>query len=187
MISTDGISDEQKATVKFQAAYADMMGKLTAPGFIAALCAHEGAHLVYYEMMGPIRYESLPPRLEYSPEKQAFTGHFAAIKLAEEPLCEPHKWQEYVTMMAHAHAAGGVVARKLLPTCSGGDEVDKENFSKLCTDLINHFGGISIDVELCWKRAQDAVKRQLEDDPHIMEMIQQRALELRPLFGFIME
>ena len=183
MIATDGVSDEQKATVKFKAAYAEMMRKLTAPGFISALCAHEAAHLVYHEMMGPIRYETLPPRLQYSLEKQEFRGYFAAIKLVENPVCEHSKWREYVTMMANAHAAGGVVGRKLFPASSGGDEGDKENFRKLCAELTNHFGGISIDVELCWKRARDTVKRQLEDDPQIMDLIQQRAAELRPSFG----
>jgi len=183
MIATDGISDEQKATVKFQSAYADMMRKLTVPGFIAALCAHEAAHLIYYEMMGSVRYELLPPRLEYSPDKQAFTGHFAAIKLIEVPPCEADKWREWITMKANAEAAGGVVGRKLFPASSGGDEGDKEKFRKLCADLTNHFGGISIDVELCWKRAQNTVKRQLEDDPQIMIMIQQRAVELRSSFG----
>src|SRR5277367_980958 len=109
MIATDGISDEQKATIKYQSAYADMMSKLTSPDFIPALCAHEAAHLIYYEMMGPIRYELLPPRLENDLKRQGFTGHYTAIKLAKNPLCEPHKWQEYITMMARAHVAGGVV------------------------------------------------------------------------------
>jgi hypothetical protein len=184
MIATDGISDEQKATVKFQSAYADMMSKLTSPDFIPALCAHEAAHLIYYEMMGPIRYKLLPPRLEYDSVGQRFFGHYAAIQLAEEPLCEPHKWQEYVQMMARVHVAGGVVGRKLFPASSGGDEVDKQNFKKLCADLTHHFGGISIDVEQCWRWAQESVKKQLEDDPHIMEMIQRRAAELRYSFGF---
>jgi hypothetical protein len=111
MITTDGISDEQKATVKFQAAYADMLCTLNTPGFIEALCAHEAAHLVYYEMMGPIRYELLPPRLEYDAQRQRFIGHFAAIMLAEEPLCEAQRWQEYITKMSHAQAAAGVFGR----------------------------------------------------------------------------
>jgi hypothetical protein len=117
MIATDGISDEQKATVKFQSAYADMMSKLTSPDFIPALCAHEAAHLVYYEMMGPIRYELLRPRLEYDPVRQRFTGHYAAIKLAENPLCDPHKWQEYITMMAALtlRAGSSVVSSSLPP------------------------------------------------------------------------
>jgi hypothetical protein len=67
-------------------------------------------------------------------------------------------------MRARAHVTGGVVGRKLFPASSGGDEGDEQDFRKLCVDLSNHFGGISIDVELCWQRAQDAVKRQLEDD-----------------------
>jgi hypothetical protein len=39
-------------------------------------------------------------------------------------------------------------------------------------------------VEQCWRWAQESVKKQLEDDPHIMEMIQRRAAELRYSFGF---
>jgi hypothetical protein len=183
VIATVGISDEQKATAKFQSAYADMTRKLIEPGFMEALFAHEAAHLVYYEMIGPIRYTVLPPRMFYSPERQAFDGHFAAIQLAEEPLCEPHCWQEYVTRMAHAAVAGGVVGHKLFSGSSGGDEEDKAIFGRLCADLMNHFAGISIDTERVWNLAQDTVTRQLEDDPKIMETIQQRALELRSSLG----
>ena len=38
-ITTDGISEEQKQTVKFRLAYADMLRTLSTPGFIDALCA----------------------------------------------------------------------------------------------------------------------------------------------------
>jgi hypothetical protein len=183
MIAIDGISDDQKATVNFQAAYADILRTLNTPGFIEALCAHEAAHLVYYEMMGPIRYALLPPRLEYDPQRQRFIGHFAAIMLAEEPLCDAQRWQEYITKMSHAQAAGGVVGRNLFPASSGGDEGDKEKFGRICAELTSRLGGIRIDVEVVWKLAQDTVQKQLEDDPQIMEMIRQRAVELRSLFG----
>jgi hypothetical protein len=183
VIATDGISDEQKTTAKFQSTYADMARTLKAPGFLEALFAHEAAHLIYYEMMGPMRYTVLPPRIFYSPEREAFDGHFAAVLVEEPPLCEPHRWQEYVIRMAHAAVAGGVVGRKLFPASSCGDEGDKARFNKLCVDLTNHFGGISIDVERVWWQAQDAVTKQLEDDPNIMEMIQRRAVELRSSLG----
>ncbi|WP_158790586.1 hypothetical protein [Granulicella sp. L60] len=179
LIFTDGISDEQKVTAKFQSTYADMTRKLNEPDFMEALFAHEAAHLVYYEVMGPIRYTVSPPRIFYSPERQAFDGHFAAIQLEEEPLCEPHHWQEYVTNMARAAVAGGIVGRKLFPSSNGGDEEDKAIFLRLCVALTNHFGGISIDAERVWSLAQDEVTKQLEDDPKVMELIQQRALELR--------
>lgn len=179
VIATDGISDEQKATAEFQSTYANMTRTLNAPGFVEALFAHEAAHLVYYEMMGPIRYTVLPPRIFYSPERQAFDGHFAAVLVEEEPMCEAHRWQEYVTKMAHAAVAGGIVGRKLFPASSGGDEGDKARFDKLCVDLMNHFGGILIDVERVWRQAQDTVTKQLEDDPNIMEMIQRRADAIR--------
>jgi hypothetical protein len=85
--------------------------------------------------------------------------------------------------MAHAQAAGGVVGRNLFPASSGGDEGDKEKFRRICAELTSRLGGIRIDVELVWKLAQDTVQKQLEDDPQIMEMIRQRADELRSLFG----
>jgi hypothetical protein len=184
MIATDGISDEQKASVEFQSAYADMVRTLNTPGFVDALCAHEAAHLVYYEMMGPIQYKLLPPRLEYDPGRGCFIGHFAAVQLSEEPACEPQRWREYVTMLSRAQVAGGVVGRKLFPSSSGGDEGDKEKFRRICTELVRHFGGIKIEFELVWKLAQDAVQRQLEHDPQILKMIQQRAVELRSAFRF---
>jgi hypothetical protein len=183
IILTDGISDAQKATAQFQSAYSDMLRTLNTSGFIEALCAHEAAHLVYYEMMGSIRYELLPARLEYDTERRRFIGYFAAIRLAEEPVCEAQKWQEYVTMLSRAQAAGGVVGRKLFPASSGGDEGDKGKFQRICADLIRHFGGIKIDVELAWTLAQDTVEQQLNDKPQILEKIQQRAAEIRSLLS----
>jgi hypothetical protein len=160
-----------------------MMCQLNAPGFIPALCAHEAAHLIYYEMMGPIRYEPLPPRLEYDAKKGDYVGHLAAVRLIEIPNCEPGKWREWLTMMAYADVAGGVVGRRLFPTSSGGDDGDKQIFMGRCAELVSHFGGISIDAEMVWTRARKAVERQLEEHPQIMELIQQRAIELRPLLG----
>ena len=182
-IMTEGISEEQKQTVKFRLAYADMLRTLSTPGFIDALCAHEAAHVVYYEMMGAIRYELLPPRLEYDSQNRRFIGHFAAIQLAEEPLCEPQKWQGYVTLLSRAQAAGGVVGRRLFPASSGGDEGDREKFRRICAELISHFGGIRIDVESVWRQAQETVEKQLENDPQIMQKIHQRAAELRSSFS----
>lgn len=182
-IDTSGLSEEQKATSQFQSAYADMMCQLNASGFIPALCAHEAAHLIYYEMMGKIRYEPLPPRLEYDERKGDFVGHLAAVRLIEIPNCEPGKWREWLTMIAYADVAGGVVGRKLSPQSGGGDDGDKEIFKRKCAELVSHFGGISIDIEAVWTRAQKAVEKQLEEHPQIMELILNRAAELQPLFG----
>jgi hypothetical protein len=181
-IDTSGLSEEQKATAQFKSVYAGMMRQLNDPGYVPALCAHEAAHLIFYEMMGTIRYVPVPPKITYDANNGEFIGHLAAIQLAEEPLCEPHKWQEYVTMMSHTQVAGGVVARKLLPGCYGGDKADKEKLRRICTEIAAHFG-VPINAEMVWTRAQKEVERRLQEEPLIMELIQQRAIELRPLLG----
>jgi hypothetical protein len=182
-IDTSGLSEEQKATAEFKSMYAGMMHQLNDPGYITALCAHEAAHLIFYEMMSTIRYVLVPPKIMYDAQIGMFIGHLAAIELAEEPICEPHRLQEYVTMISHAQVAGRVVARKLLPDCYGGDKGDKEKFERICAELSTHFWGFPIDAEAVWTRAQNEVERRLEKESWIMESIQQRAIELRPLFG----
>jgi hypothetical protein len=60
-----------------------MLGKLKDPAFVRALCAHEAAHVVYFEMMGPIQYRALRSRLEFNEQRNRYQGHFAAIDLIE--------------------------------------------------------------------------------------------------------
>ena len=163
-IDTSGLSEEQKATSQFQSAYADMMCQLNASGFILALCAHEAAHLIYYEMMGKIRYEPLPPRLEYDERKGDFVGHLAAVRLIEIPNCEPGKWREWLTMIAYADVAGGVVGRKLSPQSGGGDDGDKEIFKRKCAGtcfsfwrhLDRHRGSLDESTESSGKTTRGA-------------------------------
>ena len=63
-INTNGITDEQKATEKFQSAYRDMMAQLLAPGFIPVLCAHEAAHMLYFGSVGAKEFESFSSGVE---------------------------------------------------------------------------------------------------------------------------
>ena len=85
-INTDGISDQQKATEKFQSAYRDMMGQLTAPGFIPVLCAHEAAHAIYFTLAGMKEFDPRPAELKYDPAIDDYTGSLATIKVLERQL-----------------------------------------------------------------------------------------------------
>lgn len=183
MIDVDSVPPQLRATAQFRHDYENMLGKLKNLDFVRTLCAHEAAHVVFFEMMGRIRYRPLRSRLEFNPHWNRFEGHFAAIELIEVPACEPTEWQKWVTMWADANVAGGVVARKLNPNSTGGDEGDKEKFRRECAELIQHFGGITIDVEVCWRTAQRRVEQQLVDNPILLEKILQRADELRPQLG----
>jgi hypothetical protein len=66
-IITEGISDQQKATAKFQFTYRGMMAQLSSPGFMPVLCAHEAAHLVYFGFAGVTNYKAFPARITYDP------------------------------------------------------------------------------------------------------------------------
>jgi hypothetical protein len=180
-INTDGISDEQKATEKFQSAYKDMMATLTAPGFIPVLCAHEAAHLIYFTRAGVKEYDAVPPTLKFDPAKDDYTGHLAAIKILDLPLWTPGKFDEWFSYIARAHAAPGVVARRLMPSSYGGDSDDRARFKKLC-DEFSKDPAVKIDFDWWWKHGQETAAKDLEH-PDAMKSILQVADELRTQFG----
>ncbi len=183
MIDVSELSEAQKATDGFKSTYAGMMNLYSQPGFITALCAHEAAHLIFYERMGRIPFEIVRPKIYHNDAMNRFEGYMAAIK-PQLPDCEPAKWQEWVTAKALGCAAGGVVGRRLFSDVDGGDVEDKRLFFQDCADLVNHIGGISIDAEEVWRWAQAEICRQLDVDPELMDLIQKRAEELKALFGF---
>jgi hypothetical protein len=180
-INTDGITDEQKATPKFKSAYQEMLAQLNAPGFIPVLCAHEAAHLIYFSRVGANSYDPIPANIQYDPHIDDYFGHLAAVKLQDLPLWQTGKFGEWFAIVACGYAAGGVVARKLMPSSGGGDQDDKERLKLLCEQL-NKDPNLSISFEDTWKRAQDAVRQDLQN-PEILEIIQQQALSLRVELG----
>lgn len=183
MIDVSELTEAQKATEGFANTYTGMMKLYNQPGFITALCAHEAAHLIFYERMGSIPFETVRPKIHYNDSMSRFEGYMAGIK-PQLPDCEPRKWREWVSAKALGCAAGGVVARRLFPHADGGDFEDKRLFIQECADLVRHSGGISINAEEVWAWAQQEVSRQLDLDPKLMELIQKRAEELKALFGF---
>jgi hypothetical protein len=84
--------------------------------------------------------------------------------------------------VACAHAAGGVIARKLMPSSDGGDEDDKERFEKFCAELKSRDPRFSLDIPDFWKKAQDWVAKGLENAEWLLR-IQEFAETLRPEFG----
>lgn len=181
-INTDGITDEQKTTEKFNSAYREMMAELMRPGFIPVLCAHEAAHTIYFNQLGITEFEPLPPRLRYSPEIDDYVGHLAAMQnKGEMRMWEEGKFWDWFIIVACAHAAGGVVARKLMPSSDGGDQDDKDRFKKLC-DKFNEDPKVKIDFDQWWEAGQKQVAEHLKA-PEAMKAIEQRAERIRPLLG----
>lgn len=181
-INTEGISDEQKATAKFQSAYDDMLEQLNAPGFIPVLCAHEAAHVVFFAIAGLKEYDPYPARITYDPTIDDYSGSLAAIQLLDLPHWTEGDFWTWFLRVACGHAAGGVVARRLLPSSDGGDQDDKERFERLC-EMFNQDPKVRMDFEEWWKKAQSTVTEMLDKKPEIMDVINQQALELRPQFG----
>jgi hypothetical protein len=184
VIDISELTEAQKATEGFRNTYAGMMNLYNQPGFIAALCAHEAAHLIFYERMGRIPFEVVRPKIHHNDAMNRFEGHMAAVK-PHLPDCEPSKWREWVTAKALGCVAGGVVGRRLFPRVDGGDVEDKRLFIQECADLMKHFGAISINAEEVWAWAQVEASRQIDTDPKLMELIRKRAEELRTQFGFV--
>jgi hypothetical protein len=129
-INTDGISAEERVTVKFQSAYREMLAQLAAPGFADVLCAHEAAHLFYFALAGITEYEPMPARIRYDSQIKDYTGDLASVQMLKTPTpaTAQEDFQSWFCLIACAHAAGGVVSRKRRPFQDGGDSDDKERF-----------------------------------------------------------
>ena len=108
-INTDGITNAQRVTVKFQSAYRDMLAQLSAPGFTPVLCAHEAAHVVFFAIAGMKNYDTKPASLKYDPSTDDYVGSLASIQLLGMSLWTPGKFWEWLGRVACGHAAGGVL------------------------------------------------------------------------------
>ena len=173
LIDTTGISDEQKSTAQFQSAYREMLAQLSSPGFAAVLCAHEAAHLFYFALVGSVEYEAAPAKIYYDPQIRDYAGNMASVQLLKPPVApQPEKLAEWFCLIACAHAAGGVVARKLYPSTGGGDSDDKERFQRICV-MLNQ------DYDKMWMWAQDAVS----EKPEMTNFIAQQGAILKRELG----
>jgi len=181
-IKTEGISNEEKNTEKFQSAYREMLAELSAPGFIPVLCAHEATHLIYLTMAGMKKFDALPPTITFDPAKNDYTGHFAAIKALDMPSWTPGKFHEWFSYIARAYVAPGVVARKLMPSSVGGDSKDKERFKKVCDDINKADPNAKIDFDWWWSHGEEMTIEDLKN-PNAMKSILEQAENLRPQFG----
>jgi len=181
-INTDGISDEEKATEKFQSAYKDMLAQLTASGFIPVLCAHEAGHAIYFTLAGMKNFEPLPARIRWDSEINDYKGYLAAIQVLDLPPWTPGEFWNWLFKIARGHAAGGVIARKFMPSSDGGDKDDKERFIKLCDEIQKADPKVRIDSEDLWKKAQDSIVEELKNPANLAE-VEKHAAMLRPLFG----
>lgn len=181
-INTDEISEEQKATPKFQSFYQEMLVQLRKPGFIRILCAHEAAHLFYFTMMGLTEYDPHPATIHFDPLKDDYFADMAGVKAIDPALWQEGKFWEWFNIFARALAAGGVVARKLDPTTDGGDEDDGNRFKALCDKLNEDNPKLLLDFEERWKQTQQLVLEDL-NHPQIMQAIEEQALVLRREFG----
>lgn len=184
-IRTDGISQQQKATSKFQSFYQCVLTQINVPGFIDVLCAHEAAHLFYFTIAGTTDFAPCPTTIRYDSEIDDYVCDLAAIKILKMTMWTEGNFWDWFHKIACAHACGGVVARKLMPSTDGGDEDDRERFKQLCEHISNHSPSIpaaELDFERWWKQAQDTVTKML-DDPKIAGEIKRIAAALRPQLG----
>ena len=199
-INTDGITDEQKRSGKFQSTYQDMHRQLTVPQFAHVLSCHEAAHLFYFRMIGMGSHKARPARLQYDPVTDDYFGSLASVKILDPPFRAStlNEFEELLRRIARAYAAGGVVSRKLMASMdvdswrhgidtTGGDQNDKERFVALCralnTTALNTSVKFSVDAETSWKNAQDAVLKDLSEHPEWLGAIETLAAELRPELG----
>lgn len=178
-IDMTALTEEQKQSSECKEMCAGMTRQLNGPGFISQLCAHEAAHVIFYQMMGEIRWRPLPPRIVSAAGR--LNGQLAAIEFLEKPTCYPQTWQNWVNNLAKGSVAGSVVARRFGATRFTGEEGDRICFENECAQLIAHFG-VTINTDRVWEVARASVERDLESNPAIMESIFNLAIELRTLF-----
>ena len=181
IINTDGISDEQKQTAKFRRAYQEMYAHLEAFGHV--ISCHEAAHLVYLRAAGVENYNPFPAKLYYDRAKDDYEGTLASVHpLDSKPPIKEEEVNGWLWNVLKAHAAGGVIARKLAPSLPDhGDQDDKQQFMDVCKMM-----NTSTNPEDLWKQAQDAVYKELADNPPALANLEKFAEEeLRPQLGLI--
>jgi hypothetical protein len=194
-INTDGITDEQKRSGKFQSACQDMHRQLTVPQFAHVLSCHEAAHLFHFKMVGMRSHKATPARLQYDPVMDNYFESLASVQILDSlpRVSTQNEFEELLARIARALAAGGVVSRKLMASMevgswghgmdtTGGDQNDKERFVALCR-AVDTSAKVSVDAETSWKNAQDAVPKDLSEHPEWLGAIEILAAELRPELG----
>jgi hypothetical protein len=161
--------------------YRGLLTQLNVPGFIPVLCAHEVAHMIYFGAAGAKSFEPVPTTIRYGTQIDDYVGDLVAIQLKDLRSWEPGKFWDWFSNIARAHVAGGVVARKLMPSSDGGDQNDKDRFRLLC-DQLNADPKMSIKWKEVWKKAQESVLEDLKN-PEFIKVIEQQARDLRPALG----
>jgi len=110
------------------------------------------------------------------------TEDLASIQMLDIPKFEKGRFWDQMFKVARAHAAGGVIARKLMPSSDGGDEADKERLRVLCAELRSRHPSFSIDVPGFLEKAQDCVGKGLENVEWLSK-IHEFAETLQPKLG----
>jgi hypothetical protein len=106
----------------------------------------------------------------------------AAYQNLDLPPWEEGKFWNWFTLVAKAHAAGGVVARKLMPSSEGGDSNDRERFKNLCEEINAKDPNMKHDWKPLWKAAQDKVEQEISN-PEFLARIQAVTAEIQPDLG----
>jgi hypothetical protein len=181
-INTEGITEQQKTTAKFQSFYQGVLSQLNVPGFIDVLCAHEAAHVFYFILAGSTQFEPHQTTISYDPKIDDYVSNLAGIQLLDLTMWTQGDFWPWLHKIACAHACGGVVARKLMPSSEGGDQDDKDRFKQLCDQIGRIDPGVKIDFEPWWKQGQQTVSEMIEK-PEVMAEIKRIAADLRPQFG----
>lgn len=180
-INTDDISDELKQTDKFKQAYQEMYATLTSPGFAHALSCHEAAHLFYFTKAGMENYDAFPAKLYYDLTTDDYGGTLASVQpLDLKPPTTEGEAKEWLWTILKAHAAGGVIARKVMHSLSDhGDQDDKIRFVRMCKTM-----NVTTNPEELWKQAQAAVSKELAENHEALAGLEKFAKEeLRPRLG----
>ena len=180
-IDTDGISDEQKKGAKFRFAYDGLIAQLSVPGFVEVLCAHEAAHKVYLAVAGVKDFKFFPARIRYDPETDDYLADLASVQGVGLPP-PASRIDDLVFNTARALAAGGVIARKLMPDTDGGDQNDKDRFLAFCDELSLR-ANFPVDAERIWKLAQNYVALDLEK-PEILLFIKEEGEKIRSSLSY---
>jgi hypothetical protein len=123
----------------------------------------------------------MPARIQYVPRLDDYEGSQASVQILEMvPLKEGDNVEEWFGLVACALAAGGVAARKVVPSTDGGDTSDRERLNSLFAPLNQH--GMSVNFEEVWKRAQERVSEDLKDPKNLNDLLR-RALSIKGELG----
>jgi hypothetical protein len=163
-IDYEGVPLERRSDPRFFESYGQMYNEMTNLNWVSAFCLHEAGHRLYLALIGVTEFDYLPPTIRYNELIDDYDGHRAAVQAKTINTPENMPLDQFVWLLAKAHAAGAVLAEQLANAPRNGEEGDRELFTEACSVILKAYPQVTLlDADSAWTQAQNAVLQEMKN------------------------